>query len=116
VKRSRRIQLVLLGGLSASALAGCDLSSKVKRTEGHYFTNDHQVTGLGYYHAPYRSWHALPYNHFDTQRQAYFHGGQWTPQPHASITNISTPYIRAAAPYVSRGGFGRTSRSHSTWG
>jgi hypothetical protein len=113
VKRSRRIQLVLLGGLS---LAGCDLSSKQRRAEGSWYTNNHQVTGLGYYHAPYRAWYSTPYNFFDPQRKLYFHGGQWSAQPHASITNISTPYVPPPAPYVSRSGFGRTSRSYSTWG
>lgn len=114
MKRSRRIELVLLGGLSAGALGGCDLSSKARRAEGQYYTNNHQVAGLGYYHAPYRSWHNLPYNHFDPQRRLYFHGGQWSATPHASITNISTP-VAAAAPFVSRGGFGHSSRSRSVW-
>jgi len=120
VKRSRRIQLVLLSGLSAGALSGCGPSdSRSPVSTDAVYTNDHHIAGAGYYHAPYRRWYPQPYNKYDPSTQLYFHGGQWTDSPLQTITNISAPtaeavqQVRAALmPVVSRGGFGSTSRSH----
>ena len=122
MKRSRRVQLVLLGSLSAGALTGCDLSSSGRSasTEGVY-TNNYHIPGAGYYHAPFRGWYAFPYNHFDPQKQRYFYGGQWGMEPHQSITNISAPTAAAVQQVavvrtdVRRGGFSSTSRGYSTW-
>lgn len=122
MKRSRSIRLVLLGGLSAGALAGCNPSSQPGPiTEQNVYTNNQFVPGVGYYHAPFRAWYGLPYNHFDPQNQQYFYGGQWGRAPHESITNISPPTAAAAQQAqaqrtdVHRGGFGSTSRSHHIW-
>ena len=60
-------------------------------TSENVYTNNFYVPGVGYYHAPFRAWYALPYNHFDTQNRRYFFGGQWGTSPHQSITNISPP-------------------------
>jgi uncharacterized membrane protein YgcG len=110
MKRSQTIRLILIGGLSAGALAGCDQKPAVT-TEG-VFTNNFYVPGVGYYHAPFRNWYALPYNHFDAQKQLYYFGGQWGATPFENITNISSPTADAVQLVannrtdISRGGFG----------
>jgi hypothetical protein len=115
VKRSRSIRLILLGGLSAGALAGCSQSGqKAPVNADNYYTNNYYVPGVGYYHAPFRAWYNLPYNHFDPQGQRYFYGGQWGPAPFQTIINISQPTAEAATQVearrtdVTRGGFGGT--------
>ena len=120
MKRSRRVQLVLLGGV----LAGCSPpgSGRLASVDGVY-TNNYYIPGAGYYHAPFRGWFSQPYNYYDPQTKRYFFGGQWGTEPHASITNISAPTAAAVQQVaatrtdvsVSRGGFGSTSRSYSTW-
>ena len=121
MKRSRSIRLVLIGTLSAGAITSCGPDSKAPITPDNVYTNNYHVPGVGYYHAPFRTWYPLPYNHFDPQSKRYFHGGQWTSAPEESITNLSTPTPQAAQQAqtqrndISRGGFGSTSRYHSTW-
>jgi hypothetical protein len=126
VKRSRTIKLILLGGFSAGALAVCAAADGPIRADKAY-VNDYHVPGAGYYHAPYRAFFAQPYNYYDPQRRQYFHGGQWTAQPHLSIVNISEPTAAAAmaaervrivptshaSGIVPRAGFGSTSRKRS---
>ncbi|MEI8290968.1 MAG: hypothetical protein WCH99_16000 [Verrucomicrobiota bacterium] len=119
MKRSQSIRLVLLGGLSAGALTGCQPKPSVSAE--NVYTNNYFVPGAGYYHAPFRNWYSLPYNHFDRQNQRYFYGGQWGAQPFESITNISSPtpeavqLAQAVRTDVSRGGFGGYSGGHY-WG
>lgn len=115
MKRSRSIRLILLGSLSAGALAGCSQGTqKAPISADNYYTNNYYVPGVGYYHAPFRAWYTLPYNHFDAQGQRYFYGGQWGPTPCETITNISQPTAQAAAQAeakrtdITRGGFGST--------
>ena len=116
MKRSKRIRLILLGGLSLGALSGCDQKPAIS-TENVY-TNNFYVPGAGYYHAPFRNWYSLPYNHFDAQKSQYFFGGQWGAQPFASITNISSPTPEAvqlaqnSRTDIARGGFGGSSSGH----
>lgn len=117
MKRSRSIRLVLLGGVSAGTLVGCGPGTPAVSTQD-VFTNDHQVRGAGYYHAPFRAWYAFPYNHFDPATKRYYYGGQWGAAPHESAVNISTPSpeavqrVAAQRTDVRRSGFGSTSRSH----
>ena len=121
MKRSKIVKRVLLGGLSAGALSVCALAATPPQvTTESYLTNDEHVPGAGYYHAPFRAFYPLPYNHFDPNRKLYFYGGQWGPAPYRSIVNISTPTpeaVRAAAAqrtdHVRRSGFGTTSGGHS---
>ncbi len=110
----------MLIGVSAGALSGCgpgDPRKAAVTTEAVY-TNNFYVPGVGYYHAPFRAWYTLPYNHFDPKNQRYFFGGQWGETPHQSITNISSPTPAAAQlaqaqrTDVQRGGFGSSSRGH----
>jgi hypothetical protein len=116
VKRSQSIRLILIGGLSTAALAGC--SPKPSVSAENVYTNNFFVPGAGYYHAPFRNWYALPYNHFDAQKNLYFYGGQWGAQPFESITNISSPtpeavqLAQSTRTDVSRGGFGGSSGGH----
>ena len=117
-KRTKRIRLILLSGLSAGALAGCSPEGKAPLSTANVYTNNYFVPGAGYYHAPFCGWFPLPYNHFDGGSQRYFYGGQWGPSPWQSITNLSSPSAQAAASAeamrtdVVRGGFGATSGSH----
>ena len=110
MKRSKHIQLILLGGLSAGVVTGCDEHPSLSTQ--NVYTNNFYVPGAGYYHAPFRNWYALPYNHFDPQKDLYFYGGQWGKQPFESITNISAPTAEAVQlaqstrTDISRGGFG----------
>lgn len=120
MKRSARIRLLLLGTVSAGALDCTPASSQnVPIRQDNVYTNNFYVPGVGYYHAPFRAWYALPYNHFDAQNQRYFYGGQWGTAPHRSITNISEPTTEAVQRAeaqrtdVRRGGFGST--SHGYW-
>ncbi len=115
--------MVLLGGLSAGALFGCNSNSnRPTVTEAGVYTNNYYLPGVGYYHAPFRAWYPLPYNHFEAASQRYFYGGQWGATPHQSFTNISAPtaaavqLAQAQRTDVRRGGFGSTSHSHySHW-
>ncbi len=110
MKRSKNIRLILLGSLATAALTGCEKKPAINA--GNFYTNNFYVPGAGYYHAPFRNWFPLPYNHFDAQKQLYFYGGQWNAQPFASITNISSPtpeavtLAEASRTDISRGGFG----------
>lgn len=119
MKRSKSIRLILIGGLSAGALAGCNQKPAVS-TENVY-TNNFFVPGAGYYHAPFRNWYSLPYNHFDAQKNLYYYGGQWGAQPFESITNISSPLpeavqvAQATRTDIPRGGFGHSYGGHY-WG
>lgn len=121
MKRSKSIRLVLIGGLTAGALAGCTPAQAPVSTEAVY-TNNCFVPGVGYYHAPFRGFYPLPYNHYDPQTKRYFAGGQWGAEPFENITNLSSPPLEVAAQAqsqrtdVPRGGFGGTSYHHSSWG
>lgn len=114
MKRSKQIRLVLLGGVTASALAGCDrtpppppsfapshfepntngVNTNEVSTSGVY-TNNQYLPDRGYYHAPYHSWYPHPYNYYLASR-GFFHGGRWTPQPFNSPVVVSRPAIDVA--------------------
>ena len=118
-KRSRRIRLILINGLSAGALASCSPGGHSPVSADNVYTNNYFVPGAGYYHAPFRSFYPLPYNHFDGRTQRYFYGGNWGTAPFESITNVSSPTPAAAASVeamrtdITRGGFGFNGRYHS---
>jgi hypothetical protein len=121
VKRSQSVRLVLVGGLSAGAWTACAPTTTVPRvTTDSVYVNDYHLPGAGYYHAPFQAFYPQPYNFYDPQRKQYFYGGQWGPAPHRSIVNISAPTAaavlaaEAARTDVPRGGFGSTSRGHSS--
>lgn len=108
--------------MSAGALTACAATAQAatRVTPESYYTNDDQIPGAGYYHAPFRAFYAHPYNHYDASRKMYFYGGQWGPAAHRSIVNISAPTIDAArgaeavrTDNYQRRGFGSTSGSHS---
>lgn len=121
MKRSKHIRVILITGLSAGALAGCDQSGPLPVSTSNVYTNDFYVPGVGYYHAPYRAFFAYPYNHFDPQKNQYYFGGNWAALPNESITNISSPMTNAAVfaeaqrTDVTRGGFGCTGGSGGGW-
>ncbi len=124
MKRSRIVTRVLLSGVSVGAFSACGVQmprnspgSAVISAET-YYANDHLIPGAGYYHAPFRAFFPLAYNHYDAARKMYFHGGQWGAEPHRSIVNVSAPTPEAARVAqamrtdIRRGGFGGTSGSH----
>jgi hypothetical protein len=123
VKRSRHIRLVLTGGITASAaVTGCGPGSQPPPVSAdNVYTNNFYVPGVGYYHAPFRAWFSLPYNHFDPQSQRYFYGGQWSQTACQNITNISSPTAQVAQQAeaqrtdIARGGFGSTSGFHGVY-
>lgn len=117
MKRSKSVRLILIGGLSAGTLTSCTPGGKAPISAENVYTNNYYVPGVGYYHAPFRAWYSLPYNHFDPQTQRYFYGGQWGATPFENITNISSPtpqvaqLAEAQRTDIVRGGFGSTSGS-----
>ncbi len=125
MKRSASVRRILLGGLSAGALAASAAAAEPRVSPESYYTNDYHLPGVGYYHAPFRAFYPQPYNHYDPARKMYFYGGQWGPAPHRSIINISNPTAEAAraaesmrtdtrgSSGVRRSGFGSTGGSHS---
>lgn len=123
MKRSKKISLVLLGGLSVGAITACAPGSapESRISAESVYPNDYFVPGVGYYHAPFRAFYVRPYNYFDAQRKQYFYGGQWGAMPFRSVINLSAPTPEAAAAAqaaranVQRSGFGSSSRSHGVW-
>ncbi|MBI2948326.1 MAG: hypothetical protein HYY23_11835 [Verrucomicrobia bacterium] len=123
MKRSRTIQLWLIGTAAGAALAGCgqkreNLGPPI--SSENTYTNNQYVHGAGYYHAPFHGWFPFPYNHF-VPNQGYYHGGQWAQHPHQSALTASRPTAQAAqfaqaqratsqsASGTRRSGFGRSS-------
>ena len=115
---------MLIGGLAAAAVTGCGPGSgnPPPLSSENVYTNNFYVPGVGYYHAPFRAWFSLPYNHFDPQTQRYFFGGQWSQTACQSITNISAPTEQVAQHAevlrtdIERGGFGSTSGFYAIHG
>lgn len=119
MKRSRTVQRLLLGGLTAGALTSAAAAQSTTRvTPETYYTNDAHIPGVGWYHAPFQGFFAHPYNHYDAQRKLYYYGGTWSPDPHRSIVNISAPTPAAAQRAenlrtdIRRSGFGHSGGSH----
>lgn len=127
IKRSRKIRLLLLGGLSVGALTACAPESnspaEARISSESVYPNDYFVQGVGYYHAPFHAFYPRPYNYFDPQRKQFFYGGQWGAEPYRSVINISAPTPAVAlaaesvlaATTVQRGGFGSTSGGFHVW-
>ena len=97
---------MLIGGLSAAAVTGCGPGSgnPPPLSAENVYTNNFYVPGVGYYHAPFRAWYSLPYNHFDPQTQRYFYGGQWSQS--AGQTVQVAQLAEAQRTDIQRGGFG----------
>ena len=111
---------MLIGGITAAAATGCGPGSQPPPLSAdNVYTNNYYVAGVGYYHAPFRAWYSLPYNHYDPQTRRYFYGGQWSEAACQSIINISSPpaaaaqHAEAQRTDITRGGFGSTSGYHS---
>jgi hypothetical protein len=113
-KRSKRVRLLLLGGLTAGALGSCSPAGRPAISAENVYANNFYLPGVGYYHAPFCAWYQHPYNSYDPKTRMYFWGGGWRPEPHQSITNISSPSPQAARSAeamrtdITRGGFGCT--------
>ena len=54
------------------------------------YPNNTSVPGMGYYHAPYHSFHPFQFNAFDASR-GYYYGGSWWPTASTSPIRSSTP-------------------------
>jgi hypothetical protein len=121
MKRSKNVRLVLLGTLATGAFHACEPSDNhpTAVSTANLYGNDHYIAGAGYYHAPFRAWYPAPYNSYDSGRKMYYSGGQWSPAPHQSIVNLSSPtaeavrQVEGARTDVRRAGFGSTSSSRS---
>ena len=105
MKKSSVVVLVISGAL----LAGCDSSDNSSWEPSQTYTNNHYAAGRGYYHAPYHAWYPFPYNYRDPSR-GYYHGGQYTSDPHvSSITQSQPTAVRrsttSSSSRISRGGF-----------
>jgi len=112
MKRSSVVVLVVSGAL----LAGCNSYDDNSWEDSQTYTNNHYVAGRGYYHAPYRSWYPFPYNYYDAERRSYYHGGNYTTDPHVSAITASQPSAQKTATsssHVRRSGF-TSSRSISS--
>lgn len=116
MKRSLQVRLVLLGGVASAILPGCARTTDDRfPAAAPVFANNDHPEGYGYYHAPYRGWYTKPYNYKDHVTGLYFHGGNWTKEPHLSIINVSEPRpeeLKAAQAHVTRSGFGGTGSHH----
>ena len=106
-RRSKQIALVLLGTMGvvggaavweAWQRAGLENNSTVTppatpaaplAADRDYPNNDF-TPGVGYYHAPYRSWFPFPFNHHDPSR-GFFGGGLWQAAPFAAGLLSSRP-------------------------
>lgn len=123
MKRSRKISLVLLGGLSAGALSSCAprVNDGPRISPESVYANNQYLQGAGYYHAPFQAFYPQPYNYYDAARRKYYYGGQWGDQPYQSVINVSAPTAAAALAaqnsraVIHRSGFGSTGRSHGVW-
>ena len=112
-RRSKQVALVLLGtmGVVGGAVVWDawqrarvddnptatqpDVPSTPIAADRDYQNNDF-TPGVGYYHAPYRSWFPFPFNHYDASR-GYFGGGLWQAVPFAAGLLSSRPIPSAAA-------------------
>ena len=110
MKKSTMVTLVLSGAL----MSGCDDSPRYGSQDypgyptGTDVTNNTYVSGLGYYHAPYRGWFQYPYN-FYRPGFGYYHGGLYSPDPFVSDVVSSRPPLPST---FRTGGMGATGGSH----
>lgn len=120
-KRSKRVRLILLSGLSAGTMTGCSPNGPPPVTTDNVYTNNYYLSGVGYYHAPFCDWYRNRYNQYDPATRSYYYAGLWHLTAFESITNISSPTFQAASHAeaartdIVRGGFGGTSGGHY-WG
>ena len=81
MKRSRTIQLVLVGSLTAGVWSGCGPGKLPPAvTADNVYTNNYCVPGVGYYHAPFRAFYQVPYNFYEPKSQKYFSSGKARPR------------------------------------
>ena len=103
--------------LSGALLTGCNPSEDSSWGDSQSYTNNHYVAGRGYYHAPYHMWYPFPYNSYDPARRSYYHGGNYTTDPHVSSITASKPITQrtttSSSSHIRRSGFS-TSRSISS--
>jgi hypothetical protein len=106
-RRSQQIALVLLGTMGVvggavvwdawrraqpdtpAATEQPGVPSPPVAADRDYQNNDF-TPGVGYYHAPYRSWFPFPFNHHDPSR-GFFGGGLWQAAPFAAGLLSSRP-------------------------
>ena len=100
MRRSTSIHLALMTTATLAAWTGCGrrdpASDSTPISADNTYTNNQYTPGVGYYHAPFRTWFPVPYNHFDPSR-GYFRGGQWAPAPESPAIAASRPEPASAA-------------------
>lgn len=98
-KRSGCVTLVLVGtvaGVCCLGIYSCTREDEVTDDEVTYvnsgtsYPNNHYISGVGYYHAPFHTWFPYRYNDYDSSRGHYY-GGQWHSSPHTSGLTSSSP-------------------------
>jgi hypothetical protein len=104
--------------VSGALLTACNSSDEYSWEESQTYTNNHHVAGRGYYHAPYHAWYPFPYNSYDPARRSYYHGGNYTTEPHvSSITQSKPAAVRRSttshSSHVRRSGFSTSRSIHS---
>jgi hypothetical protein len=145
-KKSGCVTLTIVGltiGVAALCIHQCTQDDDVDDDDvtyvqhGRSYSNNHYVPGVGYYHAPFRSWFPQRYNEHDPSR-GYFAGGNWNAaqhtsgiidsQPNSAAVSEANRNWRTANPTEfasrksalqssrssSRGGFGSSGRSSSS--
>jgi hypothetical protein len=121
-KRSKCIRLLLLGGLSAGALASCTPARQPAISTENVYANDFYVPGAGYYHAPFYAWYRQPYNYYDPQKRLYL---LRRPMGRRRRTKASSMFprprrkqpvaVEAIRTDIPRGGFGCYGGHYSTY-
>jgi hypothetical protein len=143
-RKSSAVTLTMVGVVGVMGLCFCSCDSKDEAAEeativeaDQPYANNHFISGVGFYHAPFGGWFPFPYNRYEAGR-GYFAGGSYHQSKHESAVRESRPDSstvsqinqrwRVANPAVAaqrkadlasarrsaRGGFGRTHSGYGT--
>lgn len=97
-----------------------EASGKLVVNEGTAYPNNHQVMGVGFYHASSRRWFVLPWNEFQEGR-GYYWDGEWHAEPDQrrvaptvpdaeEVARVNKEWRREEISHIERFGFGSSER------